>query len=605
MPRRPRHLPTRMAALLAGILCGPVGAAGVELQVSAGEVYVGVPFQIHIAITDAGEYERPQWPEIVGLRSRGQVSSKDSLSITAKGRTRTVTLSYEFSAEAPGIIVIPPITVVVDGQVLTTVPTRIIASEIPEGADGGRLLFVEVRSVREVYYLGETIHLALEIWLRQYSDDRFTVRYDAQAMLGQVSGRSSQWGVFRDELKSISIREIVRTDADGVQRTYFVYSAKTTMSPYQAGSISFDDIRVVVNYPTKTRRTRSFFGDRWQTIETRPVAATVARSAIEIRSPPRQGRPASFAGAVGQFAFTVTAKPRDVAVGDPITLTLAIDDRSMPGTNLAVLMPPGLAQDAELARDFRVAGDPPAGIVEGRRKTFTQTIRARNELVAEIPALSFSYFDPRQHQYVSVFSEPISVRVRPTAAITLSQIVSAGNGREPVATELHEVDSGIQANYTGADLLLSSQTVAFTWMQAVPVALGPIVFVSVALGRYRARRLTRDQGLGRRRRARRVAMRRLGEAADAGPDGQAILAASALSGYVADRFNLPTGALTTAEVVGRLAARHIAPDVLLDVETLLAACEQHRYAGVADSDSDAIAHRAKSCIDRLERERLQ
>ena len=116
--------------------------------------------------------------------------------------------------------------------------------------------------------------------------------------------------------------------------------------------------------------------------------------------------------------------------------------------------------------------------------------------------------------------------------------------------------------------------------------------------------MTRDRGHARRRRARRVALRRLGEAVDAGADRQAILAASAVSEYVADRFNLPAGALTTAEVLGRLATGPIAPDVLQEVETLLADCEQHRYAGAASWDSGSIAQRAKLCIDRLEREKL-
>ena len=605
MPRRQRHLALFTAALVVGLLCPWAGAADIELQVSSREVYVGVPFQISIVITAAGEYEPPRIPEIAGLRRRGSRPGSSTRTLTINGRTtRTVTLSYEFVADVPGIIAIPSIAVVVDGQTLTTVPTRIIASEIPEGPAHGKLVSVEVKSDRTVYYLGETIEMKLEIWLRPYFDDRYTVRFDAQAMFDQIGGRASQWGVFRDGLNSVSTREIVRKDADGVQRAYFVYFVKRTMSPHQAGSISFDDIRIIVNYPMKIRRTRSLFDTRWQTIEARPIAATVAHSPIVIESPPSEGRPASFAGAVGQFGFTVTARPRDVAVGDPITLTLAIEDRSQPGTDMAVLKPPSLARDPDLARDFRVAGDPPAGIVVGRRKTFTQTIRARNDEVTTIPALSFSYFDPQQREYVSVFNAPIPVRVRPTAALTDSQIVGAGTDRIPVTTELHQLDSGIQANYTGADLLLSSQVFAFTWVQGVAVAFGPLVFVTVAIRRYRTRRLTRDGGHARRRRARRVALRRLGEAADAGADRQAILAASAVSEYVADRFNLPAGALTTTEVIGRLAAGPIAPDVLREVETLLAACEQHRYAGAASSHSGSIAQRARLCIDRLEREKL-
>lgn len=606
MLRRHREFVLFAAVLVVALPWGTAGAAGVELQLSASEVYVDVPFRISIVITDAGEYEPPRIPDIAGLRRLENRPGTSTRTLTVNGRTtRSVTLTYEFIALDAGFIAIPPITVVVDGQALRTAPARIIASEIPQGPAQGKLLFLELKSDREVYYLGETIDMTLEIWLRPYFDDRFTVRFDAQAMFDRISVRASQWGVFREGLQSISMEEIVRRDADNVQRAYFVYYIKQTISPHQAGSISFDDVRVLVNYPTKIRRARSLFSTRWQTVEARPVAATVDHPPIVIESPPREGRPASFAGAVGLFGFEVIARPRDVAVGDPITLTLSIEDRSLPSTNLAVLRPPDLARNTELARDFRVAGDPAAGVVAGRRKTFTQTIRARNDEVSVIPALTFSYFDPRQREYVSVSSEPIPVRVRPTAAVTNGQIIGAGAGRGLVATELHEVVGGIQANYTGTNLLLSSQAFAFTWPLAVPVALGPFVFITVAAGRYRARRRTQDRGYVRRRRARRVALRLLGEAADAGADRQAILAASTVCGYVADRFNLPAGALTTAEVVRRLAERHTAPDLLRDVQRLLADCEQHRYAGAVNSDSDSIAQRARLCIDRLEREKLQ
>ena len=60
MPRRQRHLSHFTVTLVVGILGGSVGAAGVELKLTATEVYVGVPFQLRIAITDAGEYRQPR-----------------------------------------------------------------------------------------------------------------------------------------------------------------------------------------------------------------------------------------------------------------------------------------------------------------------------------------------------------------------------------------------------------------------------------------------------------------------------------------------------------------------------------------------------------------
>jgi hypothetical protein len=468
------------------------------------------------------------------------------------------------------------------------------------------LLFLDVKSESDVYYLGQTIELTLEIWLLPYFDDRYTVRLDVRTMFDQINVQASRWGVFRDALnKNITAQEIVRTDSLGVQRAYFVYSVKRTFSPLQSGDIPLGDVRVVVGYPSRIRRSRSLLTGGWETIEARPIAAAVERPTIRIESPPTAGRPPTFSGAVGQFGFTVTAKPTEVAVGDPITLTLTIHDRSQLATDMGLLRPPNLQADVDLNRGFRIAGDPPAGIVAGRRKSFTQTIRARDDAVAAVPAIPFSFFDPQRREYVTVSSTPISLQVAPAVRMADSRIVGGEGEPDPAMTELDEVEGGILANYSGESLVLTSQTFALTWGHGLIAVLPPVAFTVVVVARRRAVRLKRDGGHARRRRARRKAIDRLSNAQKAETDRQAILAAAAVSEYVADRCNLPAGALTSAEVLERLGRGQVPPGLLQDVEQLLAACEQRRYAGHSNSDTESFVQRARRCIDGLERERLR
>jgi len=601
---RPRQLALLVATVAVLVPCMATRAADLELLVSSRQVYVGVPFQIQLVITNAREYEMRRHLGIEGLRQlRPPQASTRTLTINRR-TTHTVTLTYEVIADAEGEISIPAITMILDGQEQSTAPARIVAGEIPRGPADATQLFLEVRSAHDTYFLGQTIELTLEIWLLPYHDDQHVVRFNHQAMFEQIGIRISQWGVFAGTLGEVQVQEILHKDAEGVQRAYFVYTTKRTISPHQAGSIAFDDIRVIVDYPTRIRRARSIFGGRYETAASRKIAATVNRAPIVVEKPPAEGRPPSFAGAVGTFDFTVTAKPREVAVGDPITLTLVIVDRSALPTDLALLKPPPLATDTTLTQDFRVSGDPPAGLVDGSRKTFTQTIRAMNAEVAAVPAIPFSYFDPKTRRYVTVSAAPISLRVHPAATLNDAQIVGGDGTSQQALTELDEVAGGILANYTGADLLLSSHAFAFTWGNGLALAIGPLAFGVVAAGRHRVRRVRSDGGHARRRRARREALRRLAQASES-PDREANLAAAAVSEYVADRCNLPAGALTTTEVLERLAAGGVAAEVLADVETLLADCEQHRYAGAMGGKANSIAERARRCLDRLERERLR
>ncbi len=296
------------------------------------------------------------------------------------------------------------------------------------------------------------------------------------------------------------------------------------------------------------------------------------------------------------------AKPASVAVGDPITLTMAISDRSRPAAELDLLQPPRLEGVPVLLEDFRIAGDAPVGLVQGRRKSFTQTIRARNDEVDSIPSIPFSYFDPQLEQYVTLSSDPIEIVVRPTTSLSDADIVDAGEApREAAATQLTRVAGGILANYSGADLLVSSPAFRPGVAHAVLILAPPVVFMATAVGVRRTRKARGDRSQARRRGAKRRALRTL-QAAD---NGRAEATTTAIANYVADRCNLPEGALTAAEVIERLARSGVADDLVQEIRTLLDECEQRRYAGSAAGDADSIAQQAERCLDRLDRERIR
>jgi hypothetical protein len=307
---------------------------------------------------------------------------------------------------------------------------------------------------------------------------------------------------------------------------------------------------------------------------------------------------------VGRFDIDVSAKPTEVAVGDPVTLTMTITDRTPAGTRLTGLRPPNLDGVPGMSERFRIPTDPLAGVVEGRGKTFTQTIRAKDDTVGGIPAIPFAYFDPQAERYVTVSSDPITLSVVPTANISVTDVVGFEPGPGGGPTELTEVAGGILANYSSPDLLVSQQLTAATWVHGATVMAPPIVFGVVAVGCRRARRLRNDRGYARKRTARRRALHRLRGARHQEPTPRAQATAQALADYVADRCNLPAGALTGTEVVDRLRQANVDPDLIVDVEAVLTACEQLRYAA-ASGDTDGLTEQAARCVGRLERERLR
>jgi hypothetical protein len=605
-----------VCALLALLLAaGSTRAAEIAVEVSSRRVDVGIPFELQIEIK-ASEHETPVLPEmmlidVIGGPSR---STRSFTSIVGGRTTRSDTVSYTYAlvAKEPGQLSIPALTVVADGERYVSTPIGILA----EKPDAGDMLAVEVFAAKRSPYLGEPVDLTLRIWIKPYRDEQLAGPLSGETMWKLIDASRSNWGDFYDAVRERSARRgrwpvlrgrtVLRPDRDGIEVPYVEFELQTTVWPQQAGDLELQPVAIMMEYPTRLERVRSFFsGSELQIAESRTLVASAAMPVVEVRSPPQEGRPDFFAGAVGRFDIDVGAKPTEVAVGDPITLRVTIVDKSPRGTPLDLLAPPPLAELQTVSRDFRVSSDPLAGLVDGRTKTFTQTIRARDEDVGAIPSIPFAFFDPEAEEYVVVGSNPIALTVVPTVTLAMGDVVG---GETPVGiadTELTRVAGGLLANASGSARLLTDDRVRFGWVHAAAVLVPPMLFAFVAVGQRRSRRLRDDHGYARRRVARRTAVRRLQSARRAAGSDQAEEVASAVACYVADRLGAAEGSLTRAEVVARLRDGGAADDLVRDVESLLVECEQSRFSGDGAEDEDARADRAMKYIDRLERTRIR
>jgi len=591
-----------------------VGAGDVALRVSSREVYVGESVVVQIQVVNAEQHDPPVFPDIPAARVRGGSSGTSRNVSWVNGRMTqqvTVTYSYTVTPTRPGTLEIPSIPVRVDGRVLETAPARIVVTAV--GQELGQLVLLELASDRDSLYLGETIDVTLEIWIRPYRDRN--VRLDAEDTLLRIDFEGSEWGSFRDTIVQLQnrqqrwrYREDVRTDAQGAERAYYVYLVPMTFAPTTSGPLNVGDVQVVVQYPTRSgpgvdvfgRPKRDFFSGQviYEVTQSRPVVAGLEESSILVRSPPDEGQPPWFNGAVGQYRFEVTAAHTRVRVREPIELTMTIAGRGV----LERLAPPPLAQIEELTRDFRVPGEALSGVVEGGRKRFEVTISAKNADVTEIPAIPFAYFDPAAERYVTVWSDPLPVEVEAAEQVAIGRFApSDENGRSRTG-QLTQTTVGIRANYVEVDNLLARQAFSPGWPSLAVLVVSPLAF-AVCFGVRRHRdRLLHDQGYARRRRAWRTALAALNAARSGSGQGAAEVGAVVVR-YISDRCNAPSG-LTAAEAVGALRDRGAGAERIQAVDALLQKCEALQYAGGRAEGAADLAEQARRCIHQLERERL-
>ncbi|WP_197168179.1 BatD family protein [Neorhodopirellula pilleata] len=431
-------------ACISVTLASPSSGAEVDARLSSGQAYVNDSIDLQITIEDAETYEPPKIPTVDGLtiESAG-VPRRSSQTTIINGRMssrQSVTLVYEITPTRPGTFEIPPMEVSVDGRLVKTSPLGFVASV----SETGDLMLVEIVGKQDRVYVGEPLELTLKIWVRPYRDETLDRLLSEGEMWQMLSDRTS-WGPFEPAMTDMAQQRkrpggenVVRKTPEGESKGYYLYEIDTTIYPNKPGKIDASNVLIAMNYPLELRieKRRSMFdeafggqfgspfGDRFDSAmssrlvvaATRPIAATAEVDQTQVVPIPREGRPASFQGAVGRYEMIAKTDLRRVSAGDPITLQLGV---SGDGPLDSVQAPPL----DHLREKFRIDGQPLAGFIQNGVKYFTTTIRPIDETVDSIPSIEMSFFDPKTETFETIQTEPIAIKVEEAERLAMDSIV--------------------------------------------------------------------------------------------------------------------------------------------------------------------------------------
>ncbi len=569
------------AWLAAGLATATFAQATVELKVRSREVFVGEACELIVQVADFQSCEKPEIPPIPNaiIREAGGPSDSQFTSII-NGRvtqSRTRSYQYELTPQTVGELVIPPVSVKVDGRVLKTPELKLNVR--PSDAD--QLFAIEISAGRNRVYVGQRVPLTMTVWVKpaRYGG----VLLDATTMLQQM--RPIELGPFPRQVRNDYRRPRPRPGAEP-DDLYYCYQFATNVVPERPGPLTFDNIELGLDYPTRT-------GSR--SLRARPVA-----DPIEVLPVPMEGRPAEYAGAVGLFDIAVDAQPTEVRVGDPIELTIDIFGDGPVET----LPPPLLGSNPALTENFRLPTEQLTGQMEQGRRRFRVTIRAKREDVNEIPSIEYPYFDPDAERFVIARSKPIPLTVRPAAEASPQEVGRArvsGPAIDPAALQaldgLHDIETSEAA-------LLANRDSVSQWAVTALMVVPPAVFGLSWAGIAYVRRRTADPARQRRQAALPAARRRITRARSLAPRDQAREVAAALVGYLADRLNEPPGRFTATESAIFLRQRSLPPRIVEQWAAVVDRCEQAAFAGSSLPDGDSLCSQALACLRALERHKL-
>ncbi|MCX5667293.1 MAG: BatD family protein [Candidatus Omnitrophica bacterium] len=144
-----------------------------------------------------------------------------------------------------------------------------------------------------------------------------------------------------------------------------------------------------------------YFEDFFTRYERYPVELKSDEAGLVLLALPQEGRPEDFSGAVGDYQFIYSAGPKNVKVGDPVTLRMEVNGT---GNFNTVIIP-----KLDNTEGFRVYE--PQIKTEPGRKTFRQVLIPESDKVYQTPKAIFTYFDPEKKIYKTITQEPAPLQV--------------------------------------------------------------------------------------------------------------------------------------------------------------------------------------------------
>jgi len=607
-----KHI-TLVIAVTAALTAGASGQVQVSAQVESGkDIYVGEGFNFYIIIQGSENVGKVDLQPLQQYNPQSMGNRKQSSINIINGRTTqrvTTIMTYTLTASQAGRIQLPSLTVEVEDKNYQTSPVAV--NIIKPGTTDQ--LDLEVTLSQKQCYVGQPVIITVKFYISANIGD---FQFDIPALnsdafyIEEPDVSNPQAKLYRlnsGTTVMVSQYRTVHKDKESI-----LLSFSKVLIPKRSGKISMQPTSVSAAVAVGRTRSRdifdNFFGGQTQyrryMVNSEPLE-------LEVLPLPDEGKPAQFYGLVGQYTISASATPTKVNVGDPITLTVKIGG----GKYLKPVQWPELENEPALANNFKIPTQKASPTIDDGFKVFTQTIRANNDQVTEIPPIPLAYFDAEQGRYVTATTEPIKLEVAPTKILTNADL--EGSDFAPVNREIEAIKKGLSANYEDLDTLndmsfsplaaLASPGYAVIW--AVPL-LGLVssfftkLFSHTSPEKIAARQ--RRQACGkaleqlRKLRVEGVPPSNRGlEARDTIRQNEQLV--SIMKQYIGEKFDKTAGSLTPDDCYDAIIAATQDAQSADEYKTIITGFEAGRYAPMeVKIDSDKI-RQVSELVRRIEK----
>lgn len=367
---------------------------------------------------------------------------------------------------------------------------------------------------------------------------------------------------------------------------------ETVLYPQKTGELTIEPLSLNIAVEVPTNR-RDFLGRPYFSKENITVSAGARQ--IKVKDVPLAGRPDSFKGAVGQLDFTVSLDKAALKAGESLTAQVKVSGVG----NLKFLEIPRLVTPQSLEVFEPARKDNVTTTINGMRGSVADdyTIVPQFGGKYKIPAVTFSYFDPKEEQFITLNSEELLVEVDGPAPTSGNAIVGDKN-------VISAVDPFV---FIKSDTTLIAQKTVLFFNTTTYWALvgGLILLLPIALiVRNRRAAMASDVVGNRLRNANKLSRKYLGEARKnlGNHDAFYVSLEKSLHNYLKSKLNIPTAEMSKERINELLEQRGATVEAISGFTQLMSSCEFARYTPSTAVSMQQDYDRASTVIDQLDKQ---
>ena len=394
----------------------------IDWVVSPSVADAGIPFEIQVRLQGEGrsapDLDVPT-PEVLGLEmlEGPDVRSGSNLSIV-NGRTSaawTRTFTWTVVADSPGLYQLPEVVFTGSELDFRVNPGSVVVRELEPSRD----VFVELRCSNLTPWIDQIVDLELTVLFRPFQDEDLGTRIGSQDLVQLIDWNRSALGPFSNILDDQDRRRGQFVRGRGEQQGWEGFRWTVSKRFRSAGDAVLEPVRLIGTYPVSLVRRNTVFGSSIQIAKRRPVRVDTNPLEFQVRPPPQDGKPEDWVGAVGRFSLSTSLDRVSLGVGEPVTLTMRVEDLDG-NADLARLPDPPIEQQLQDA-GWQLSPDPAPGKVEGQVRTIRRSIRP-TERADKLPRLRLPYFDAESSEWGVTVAEAIQVQVTAVSQLDIQTL---------------------------------------------------------------------------------------------------------------------------------------------------------------------------------------